>query len=42
MEEISISWPRHLATDVISGQQFAAVQDRLTLRVPGMECMLLV
>ena len=40
MEEISISWPRHLA--VISGQQFAAVQDRLTLRVPGMECMLLV
>ena len=42
MEEISISWPRHLATDVISGQQFAAVQDRLALRVPGMECMLLV
>ena len=42
MEEISIPWPRHLATDAVSGQQFAAVQDRLTLRVPGMDCMLLV
>ena len=28
--------------DMLSGQQFAAVGDRLTLRVLGMDCMLLI
>ena len=42
VEEVSIPWSGHLATDVISGQQFAPVQDRLLLRIPGMECILLV
>lgn len=42
VEEVSIPWSGHLATDAISGQQFAPVQDRLLLRIPGMECILLV
>ena len=41
-EELSFSWPRHLAMDVLTGQRFAAVQDRLTVRVPGMDCMVLI
>lgn len=40
--EISLPWRAHLAIDMLSGQQFAAVGDRLTLRVLGMDCMLLI
>lgn len=42
MEEVSFPWTKHLASDAISGQQFVAVRDRMTIRVPGMECMLLI
>ncbi|MBD5162294.1 MAG: glycoside hydrolase family 13 protein [Oscillibacter sp.] len=41
-EELSFPWPKHLAADALSGQQFVAVQDRMTIRVPGMDCMLLI
>jgi len=40
--EIFFPWTKHLASDAISGQQFVAVRDRLTIRMPGMDCMLLI
>ncbi|MBD5150379.1 MAG: glycoside hydrolase family 13 protein [Oscillibacter sp.] len=40
--EISIPWRTYLAIDVISGQQFVKVGDRLSIRVLGMDCMLLI
>ncbi len=42
MEELSFPWARHLASDALSGQQFAAIRDQLTIRIPGMDCMLLL
>ncbi len=42
LAEVSIPWHGHLAADVFSGQQFVAVQNRLTVRVPGLECMMLI
>lgn len=42
MRELSFPWPGLLATDAVSGQQFVPVQGQLTLRIPGMECMLLI
>lgn len=42
MAELSFPWPAHLASDVISGQQFLEAQGKLTVRVPGMDCMLLI
>ncbi len=41
-EEVSLPWGTHLASDAISGQHFAAVDGQLHIRVPGMECMLLI
>ena len=41
-EEIVFPWTRHLASDALSGQQFAAVRKELTIRIPGMDCMLLI
>ena len=40
--ELSFPWHRHLAMDVLTGQRFAAVQDTLRIRVPGMDCMVLI
>ena len=40
--EITFPWPHRLAQDVLTGQRFATVQGRLTVRVPGMECMVLI
>ena len=40
--EVSIPWPLPLAEDALSGQQFAAVQDRVRLQLAGEECVILV
>ncbi|MDE6900275.1 MAG: glycoside hydrolase family 13 protein, partial [Oscillospiraceae bacterium] len=40
--EFTFPWPHRLAQDALTGQRFAAVQGRLTVRVPGMECMVLI
>ena len=40
--EFTFPWPHRLAQDVLTGQRFATVQGRLTVRVPGMECMVLI
>ncbi len=40
--EVSVPWPSHLAIDIISGQQFVSVGDQVAVRVPGMDCMLLI
>ena len=40
--EVSFPWPNHLATDVISGQQFVPVHGRITLRVPGLDSLMLI
>lgn len=41
-EEVSFPWPHALAEDAFTGQQFTPVSDRLTLWVPGEECMVLL
>ncbi len=41
-EELVFPWPKHLAMDVLTGQRFAAVRDKLHIRVPGMDCMVLI
>ena len=40
--QVSIPWRTHLAIDVLSGQQFATVHGMLTVRVLGMDGMILI
>ena len=40
--ELSFPWPGRLASDAISRQQFVGTQGKLSVRVPGMDCMLLI
>ena len=41
-ETVKFQWSDRLTSDVVSCQNFMPVQGELTLRIPGMECMVLI